>query len=35
MQIARRIYYDKSSGNIIVDTGERSGAVVETTIERF
>lgn len=34
MQIGRRIYYDKSNGNVIVDTGERSGAVVETTVEQ-
>jgi hypothetical protein len=34
MQIGRKIYYDKATGNIIVDTGERSGNVVETTIEQ-
>lgn len=34
MQIGRRIYYDLATGNIVVDTGERSGSVVETTIEQ-
>jgi hypothetical protein len=34
MQIGRRIYYDKMTGNVIVDTGERSGCVVETTVEQ-
>ncbi|BBI31463.1 hypothetical protein [Cohnella abietis] len=34
MQIGRRIYYDKGTGNVIVDTGERSGSVAETTIEQ-
>ncbi len=34
MQIGRRIYYDKSTGEVIVDTGERSGDVVETTIDQ-
>lgn len=34
MQIGRRIYYDKATGNVLVDTGERSGYVVETTIEQ-
>ncbi|MBU5441198.1 hypothetical protein [Paenibacillus sp. MSJ-34] len=33
MKIGRRIYFDKSTGNVIVDTGERSGHVVETTNE--
>ncbi|GBF75757.1 hypothetical protein PA598K_04188 [Paenibacillus sp. 598K] len=32
MEIGRRIYYDPSTGDVIVDTGERAGAVVETTI---
>jgi hypothetical protein len=31
MQIGRRIYYELITGNIIVDTGERSGSVIETT----
>jgi len=34
MQIGRRIYYDKQTGNVILDTGERQGAVVPTTIEQ-
>lgn len=33
MQIGRRIYFEKSTGSIIWDTGERSGQVKETTIE--
>lgn len=32
MQIGRKIYYDKATGNVIQDTGERSGSVVETTV---
>lgn len=31
MQIGMRIYYDITTGNVIVNTGERSGNVVETT----
>ncbi|WP_339318714.1 hypothetical protein [Paenibacillus sp. FSL R10-2734] len=31
MQIGRKIYYDNATGNVLVDTGERSGDVVETT----
>ena len=34
MQIGRRIYYELATGNVIVDTGERQGAVVPTTIEQ-
>jgi hypothetical protein len=34
MQVGRRIYYEKITGNIIVDTGERSGAIIETTSEQ-
>lgn len=33
-QLGRRIYYDKSTGNVLVDTGERAGFVVPTTIEQ-
>lgn len=33
-QIGRRIFYDKATGNVIQDTGERSGSVVDTTIEQ-
>ena len=32
VEIGRRLYYDPSTGNVIVDTGERAGAVVETTV---
>lgn len=31
MNIGRRIYYELSTGNVIVDTGERTGHVVATT----
>jgi hypothetical protein len=34
MNIGRRIYYELATGNVIVDTGERSGSVVETTMEQ-
>ncbi|WCF07554.1 hypothetical protein NDS46_25130 [Paenibacillus thiaminolyticus] len=33
MKIGRRLYFDIATGNVIVDTGERSGSVVETTID--
>lgn len=33
MELGRRIFYDKTTGNRIVDMGERSGTFVETTIE--
>lgn len=32
--IGRRLYYDVTTGNIIVDTGERQGAVTATTIDQ-
>jgi len=31
LEIGRKIYYDKATGNVIQDTGERAGNVVETT----
>lgn len=34
MQIGKRIFYELATGNIIVDTGERQGAVVPTTVEQ-
>ncbi|WP_222124437.1 phage tail protein [Paenibacillus xylanexedens] len=34
MNLGCKIYYDKSTGNVIVNTGERSGYVVETTWEQ-
>jgi hypothetical protein len=33
MKVGRKIYYDKMTGCVIVDTGERFGAVRETTTE--
>lgn len=32
-QIGRKIYYDKNTGNVIMDTGEHSGYVTPTTVE--
>lgn len=34
MNIGRRIYYDKATGNVIQDIVERSGDVTETTVEQ-
>jgi hypothetical protein len=34
MQIGRKIYYEKLTGNVILDTGERQGHVIETTQEQ-
>lgn len=34
MNIGAKIYYDKFTGNVIINTGERSGNVVETTTEQ-
>ena len=34
MNIGRRIFYEKATGNVIVDTGERSGSVVASTVEQ-
>jgi hypothetical protein len=31
LNVGRKIYYEKSTGNVLVDTGERSGSVIETT----
>jgi hypothetical protein len=33
-KIGRKIYYDKVTGNVILDTGEKMGAVVDTTIDQ-
>jgi len=33
-QIGRKIYYDKATGNIVLDTGERTGSVVSNTIDQ-
>ncbi|WP_339197889.1 hypothetical protein MKY95_07640 [Paenibacillus sp. FSL P4-0176] len=34
MEIGAKIYYDKETGNVILNTGDRSGSVVETTWEQ-
>ncbi|MBB6689862.1 hypothetical protein H7B90_00460 [Cohnella xylanilytica] len=34
MRFGRRIYYEKETGNVIHDTGERFGDVIETTLEQ-
>lgn len=34
MEIGRKIFYEKETGNIIIDTGERQGAVVPNTVEQ-
>ncbi|MHA6530178.1 hypothetical protein [Paenibacillus sp. BAC0078] len=33
MEIGMRIYYDPATGSVILNTGERSGSVVLTSIE--
>ena len=33
-RIGRRIFFDKATGNVLVDTGERAGFVVPTTVEQ-
>lgn len=33
-EIGRKIYYDTLSGNVLVDTCERSGDVIELTVEQ-
>lgn len=34
LNIGRRIYYEIETGNIILNTGERTGDVIETTVEQ-
>jgi hypothetical protein len=34
MNIGKKIYYEKATGFVLVDTGERSGNVIETTTEQ-
>lgn len=34
MNIGRKIYFDKNTGNFLCDTGERSGSVIPTTTEQ-
>lgn len=33
MQIGRKVYYELNTGNVIQDTGEMQGSVIETTID--
>jgi hypothetical protein len=33
-QIGRTIYFDKLTGNVLVDKGEMHGAVIKTTVEQ-
>jgi hypothetical protein len=33
-KVGRKIYYDKATGNVILDTGEMMGAVIETTVDQ-
>ena len=33
MNIGKRVYYDNTNGEIILNTGERSGSVVQTTVD--
>jgi hypothetical protein len=34
MQIGRRVYFEISTGNVILDKGEMQGSVIQTTIEQ-
>lgn len=34
MDIGRKIYYELSTGNVIIETGERQGDVIETTTDQ-
>lgn len=34
MNVASRVYYELSTGNVILRTSERSGYVVDTTVEQ-
>ncbi|OPG91342.1 hypothetical protein B2I21_35170 [Chryseobacterium mucoviscidosis] len=34
MLIGARIYYEKTTGNVILNTGQRSGSVKERTVEQ-
>lgn len=33
-EFGRKVYFDKATGTVIVETGERSGDVINTTIEQ-
>lgn len=34
MFLGRKIYYDKLTGNVVLEIGERHGDIIETTIEQ-
>ncbi|SET86249.1 hypothetical protein SAMN05216389_1463 [Oceanobacillus limi] len=34
MQVGKKVYYDILTGNVILDTGERQGSVIPTTVEQ-
>lgn len=34
MEIGRKIYFDKATGNVLQDCGERQGDVIETTLDQ-
>lgn len=34
MKIGRKIYFELSTGNVIIDTGQRRGSVIPTTFEQ-
>lgn len=34
MNIGRKIYYELSTGNVILEIGERQGDVIETTVDQ-
>lgn len=34
MEIGKKIFYDTSTGNVLIEVGERRGFVVETTLEQ-
>ncbi|MNI44873.1 hypothetical protein D3C73_992700 [compost metagenome] len=34
MEVGMKIYYDKATGNVILNTGEKAGNVIETTVEQ-
>ncbi|MBN8200475.1 hypothetical protein [Bacillus sp. NTK034] len=33
-RIGRKLYFDKETGHVILDTGERKGSVIETSVEQ-
>lgn len=34
MQVGKKIFYDKLTGDVITDTGERQGSVIATTVDQ-